>query len=173
VRQADVKQRGHAIEVRVYAEDPARGFLPSPGPLRVYRPPVAPGIRVDDGVCEGDVVSTFYDPMIAKLSAWAPDRTACIGRLIAALNVFEIAGIQHNIAHLLQILDSQAFRSGRYDTGIVKTLPPLPPSAEDDPFAAALAALVTHRARQGVQAGAPTAESAWAMAARVAGLRSR
>jgi acetyl-CoA carboxylase biotin carboxylase subunit len=92
VSQATLSQRGHAIECRVYAEDPSRGFLPSPGPLRVYRPPIGPGLRVDDGVVEGDVVSNHYDAMIAKLSAWAPDRPACIGRIRAALNTFEIGG---------------------------------------------------------------------------------
>ena len=145
VRQADVRQRGHAIEVRVYAEDPARNFLPSPGPLRVYRPPVGPGLRLDDGFGEGDVIPRFYDPMIAKLSAWAPDRSACIARMAAALRDFEIGGIQHNIGHLLQVLASEAFVAGRYDTGLVKTLAPLPTEPDEDAVARFHHAVLPHR----------------------------
>ncbi|MSP90433.1 MAG: acetyl-CoA carboxylase biotin carboxylase subunit [Myxococcales bacterium] len=174
VRQEDVQQRGHAIECRIYAEDPARGFLPSPGPLVVYRPPVGPGLRLDDGFGEGDEVPRFYDPMIAKLSAWAPDRPRCIGRMQAALAAFEIAGIAHNIDHLLQVLASAAFQAGRYDTGLVGTLPPLPTTAEADPWVLAWAAIAEHRASRGRSATPPTsAESAWALQARQGGLRSR
>jgi acetyl-CoA carboxylase biotin carboxylase subunit len=173
VRQEDVHQRGHAIEVRVYAEDPARGFLPSPGPLKVYRPPVGPGLRLDDGVTEGDVVSNFYDPMIAKLSAWAPDRERCIGRMEAALRSFEIGGIRHNIEHLLQVLASGPFRAGRYDTGLVATLPPLAEEPADDPIATAFAALTLHRSRRSTQVPVQMSEGAWATVARTGGLRAR
>ncbi len=174
ISQETLSQRGHAIECRVYAEDPSRGFLPSPGPLRVYRPPIGPGIRVDDGVVEGDVVSNHYDAMIAKLSAWASDRPACIGRIRAALNTFEIGGIQHNIEHLLQVLGSERFVAGRYDTGIVSTLPPLHSDPEEDELAEALAVLLHDRQRRQTVLTQPAAdESAWARAARQAGLRTR
>jgi acetyl-CoA carboxylase biotin carboxylase subunit len=171
VQQAAIQQRGHAIEVRVYAEDPARNFLPSPGPLRVYRPPQGPGLRLDDGFGEGDVIPRFYDPMIAKLSAWAPDRPACIARMAAALRDFEIGGIQHNIEHLLQVLASEAFVAGQYDTGLVKTLQTLPTEAPDDAVAVALGALWT--ARQKRPAVQSAGESAWVVQARTQGLRSR
>ncbi len=173
VRQEDVTQRGHAIEVRVYAEDPSRGFLPSPGPLKVYRPPVGPGLRLDDGVTEGDVVSSFYDPMIAKLSAWAPDRLRCIARMESALRSFEIAGIRHNIEHLLQVLGSEAFVAGHYDTSLVSTLPPLAEEPPDDPVAAAWAALTVHRDRQTARSPENHGESSWAKAARQTSLRAR
>ncbi len=177
VRQDQVTQRGHAIEVRVYAEDPARNFQPSPGPLRVYRPPHGPGLRLDDGFGEGDVVSNFYDPMIAKLSAWAPTRPQCIARMASALDSFEIAGISHNIEHLQQVLASEPFRTGHYDTGIVKTLAPLATDPPDDDVSAALAVLLHHRRAAG-QASPSTAgphvftqESAWALAARLGAVR--
>ncbi|MBM4342496.1 MAG: acetyl-CoA carboxylase biotin carboxylase subunit [Deltaproteobacteria bacterium] len=172
-RQQDIVQRGHAVECRVYAEDPARGFLPSPGPLHVYRPPTGPGLRLDDGFCEGDVIARHYDAMIAKLSAWAPTRSHAIDRMIAALHRFEIGGIRNNLEHLVQVLDSPAFREGRYDTGIVKTLPALDAEAPEDDAIAALAAVLWARrcaARQ-PQAGA-VAESAWAQSARTAMLRA-
>jgi len=171
VTQAQVRQRGHAIECRIYAEDPARGFLPSPGPLVVYRPPQGPGMRVDDGVREGDIVSNHYDPMIAKVSAWAEDRPRAVGRMQAALGTFEIAGISHNIEHLQQILACDAFGKGRYDTGIVGTLPPLAIDPPQDEWAAVLAALTHHRSRQGARPTQSAAESAWTLAARRAGLR--
>lgn len=174
VRQEDVHQRGHAIECRIYAEDPSRNFLPSPGPLQIYRPPNGPGVRIDDGVCEGDVISNFYDPMIAKYSVWAPNRAQAIARMVANLHEFDIAGIAHNIDHLQQVLASAAFVAGRYDTGIVETLPPLAQEAQDDEISAILAAILTHRQRSVVQPKqAIAAESAWQIAARQQGLRPR
>ncbi len=172
--QAQLSQRGHAIECRLYAEDVARGFLPSPGPLHVYRPPTGPGIRLDDGFCEGDVISSFYDPMIAKLSAWAPTRELAVRRMCAALRAFELGGIRHNIEHLLQILESDAFVTGPYDTGIVKTLAPLAEEPEASELVTAFAALLTHRLAASASAATaePQAEGAWALAARSAGMRS-
>ncbi|MBI5610850.1 MAG: acetyl-CoA carboxylase biotin carboxylase subunit [Deltaproteobacteria bacterium] len=172
--QEQIVQRGHAIECRIYAEDVARGFLPSPGPLHVYRPPAGPGLRVDDGFCEGDVISNHYDSMIAKLSAWAPTRDHAIARMQAALDLFEISGISHNIAHLQQVLASQAFAVGPYDTGLVKTLPALEAIPQDPELAALYAVVVAHRqAAQHQQEAAPQQESTWAYHARAQGLRGR
>ena len=172
-RQQDIGQRGHAIECRVYAEDPARGFLPSPGPLHVYRPPTGPGLRLDDGFCEGDVIPRYYDSMIAKLCAWAPTRAHAVDRMIAALRGFEIGGIRNNLEHLIQVLDSEAFRCGPYDTGVVKTLPALAAEPDDDDTLTALAAALWAR-RQGarIPTAAESAESAWAQSARTAMLRA-
>lgn len=170
--QADLDQRGHAIECRVYAEDPANGFAPSPGPLVVYRPPTGPGLRLDDGFCEGDVIPRYYDSMIAKLSAWAPTRAHTIERMIAALRQFEIGGIANNIEHLIQVLQSDAFRTGPYDTGIVQTLPPLAAEPPDDDAFAVLAAVTAAREQSSRRANATQSESAWAQAARIDVLRS-
>jgi len=117
--QAEVSQRGHAIEARIYAEDPAEGFLPQAGALTRYREPQRPGIRVDAGVVEGSAVSIYYDPMIAKVIATAETRALAIARLSAALREFEIAGIKTNRAFLVAILDSDAFRTGALDTGFL------------------------------------------------------
>ena len=95
--QDDVSQRGHAIEARIYAEDPAQGFLPQAGPLLLYREPRLPGVRVDSGVAEGGEVSIYYDPMIAKVIATAETRDLAIARLAAALRAFPVLGVRTNI----------------------------------------------------------------------------
>ena len=121
LEQDDVGLRGHAIEMRVYAEDPDRNFLPSPGTLEVWREPAAEGIRVDSGVREGDVVSVYYDPLLAKLIAWGVDRGEAIARLSAALDDFEVAGIATTLPFHRRIARQAAFLEGRYDTGFIDT----------------------------------------------------
>ena len=118
--QADVRLDGWAMETRVYAEDPYRGFLPSTGRLVRYRPPAASrDVRVDDGVVEGSDISMFYDPMIAKLVTHGPDRIAAIDAQIAALDRFEIDGIGHNIDFLSALMQHPRFRSGAITTGFI------------------------------------------------------
>ena len=117
--QQSISQRGHAIEARLYAEDPARGFLPQAGRLTRYREPQRPGVRVDSGVVEGSEVSVYYDPMIAKVTSTAETRALAIARLCAALREFEIAGIETNRAFLLRILESDAFRDAAIDTAFL------------------------------------------------------
>ena len=118
--QDDVKINGWAIENRVYAEDPYRGFLPSTGRLVRYNPPlVVEGVRVDDGVVEGGEVSMFYDPMIAKLITYAPTRLEAIDKQIEALDRFEIEGLGHNIDFLSAIMQHDRFRSGNITTGFI------------------------------------------------------
>jgi propionyl-CoA carboxylase alpha chain len=118
--QDDVKIDGWAIENRVYAEDPYRGFLPSTGRLIRYNPPEAvDGVRVDDGVVEGGEVSMFYDPMIAKLITWAPTRLEAIDKQIAALDQFEIEGPGHNIDFVSALMQHERFRSGNITTGFI------------------------------------------------------
>ncbi|EQB07314.1 ATP-binding protein [Novosphingobium lindaniclasticum] len=131
--QADVKIDGWAIENRVYAEDPYRGFLPSTGRLVRYNPPVdgwtddgeengrrgVDGIRVDDGVYEGGEVSMFYDPMIAKLITWGETRDEAADKQVAALDRFEIEGLGHNIDFVSAIMQHPRFRSGELTTGFI------------------------------------------------------
>ena len=88
--QEELVARSHAIELRVYAEDPFNNDMPSPGTLTIYRTPKGPGVRIDDGVNPGSVVSSLYDPMVAKLIVSAADRDACIRRALAALREYEI-----------------------------------------------------------------------------------
>jgi acetyl-CoA carboxylase biotin carboxylase subunit len=114
--QDQLSQRGHAIEVRVYAEDPMRGDLPQAGPLLLYREPTMPGIRVDAGVTEGSEVSVHYDPMLAKLIAWGETREAARRRALAALRQYPVLGIRTNIALLIELLEHPRFIAGTIDT---------------------------------------------------------
>ena len=131
--QDDVGIDGWAIENRVYAEDPYRGFLPSTGRLVRYQPPVEPwtddgeangrrgqhGVRVDDGVFEGGEVSMFYDPMIAKLVTWGKTRDEAADLQVAALDAFRIEGLGHNVDFLSAIMQHERFRSGELTTGFI------------------------------------------------------
>jgi acetyl-CoA carboxylase biotin carboxylase subunit len=118
-RQDALSQRGHAIEARVYAEDPARHDLPQAGPLLLYREPSMPGIRVDAGVIEGSEVSVHYDPLLAKLIAWGETRDAARRRALAALRSYPILGIRTNVALLIELLEHQRFIAGSIDTGFL------------------------------------------------------
>jgi acetyl-CoA carboxylase biotin carboxylase subunit len=115
---AVIEVTGHAVQARVYAEDP-RNFFPSPGRLKVFRPPQDPGIRVETGYAEGRDVTPHYDPMIAKVIVHAATRAQAIERLIEALEAFEIEGPKNNIPAVLAVLRSDAFRSGEVHTGIM------------------------------------------------------
>ena len=117
--QDEIGQRGHAIEARIYAEDPASGFLPQAGPLLMYREPHWPGVRVDSGVAEGGEVSVYYDPLMAKVIAAAETRELATARLIAALREFTIAGVRTNVSFAARVLASRAFRDGSIDTAFL------------------------------------------------------
>ncbi|HSA81428.1 MAG TPA: biotin carboxylase N-terminal domain-containing protein [Geminicoccaceae bacterium] len=119
--QDGIRQRGHAIECRIYAENPARMFLPSPGPLDVFRLP-EPGaeVRVDTGVREGDRITPHYDPLIAKLICRGADREEATLRSLAALRASAIAGIHSNLRFLIEVLQHPAFRAGDVHTGFVE-----------------------------------------------------
>lgn len=127
--QDDIKIDGWAIENRVYAEDPYRGFLPSTGRIVRYSPPVpgwtgdairgVNGVRVDDGVMDGGEVSMFYDPMIAKLITWGKTRDEAADKQVAALDLFELEGLGHNIDFLSAIMQHPRFRSGELTTGFI------------------------------------------------------
>jgi len=114
----DIRIDGHAIQARVYAEDP-KNFFPSPGKLTVFRPPQDKSIRIETGYAEGCEVTPYYDPMIAKVIVRAPSRERAIDQLIDALKAFDIAGVKHNIPAVLALLGSDAFRSGDVHTGLV------------------------------------------------------
>ncbi|OMQ42867.1 acetyl/propionyl/methylcrotonyl-CoA carboxylase subunit alpha [Ensifer sp. 1H6] len=123
--QADVKLNGWAIESRLYAEDPYRNFLPSIGRLTRYRPPVEGAnddgtvIRNDTGVFEGGEISMYYDPMIAKLCTWGPDRQMAVEAMAEALDQFEVEGIGHNLPFLSAVMQQQRFRDGRLTTAYI------------------------------------------------------
>src|SRR5690625_512834 len=118
--QGDLRRDGWAIESRVYAEDPARGFLPSIGRLRRYQEPAeTEGVRVDSGVTEGAEISMFYDPMIAKLVTWGADRDEAIDRHQKALDRFYVRGIDHNLAFLSAVMAHPRFQEGRLSTDFI------------------------------------------------------
>ncbi len=124
LKQEDIALHGWSVETRVYAEDPYRHFLPSTGRLVRYRPPEVDSegevqVRTDDGVFEGGEVSMFYDPMIAKLITWAPDREGAIDAQIAALDAFEIDGIGHNVDFLSALMQHPRFRAGNLETDFI------------------------------------------------------
>ncbi|NBA95977.1 acetyl/propionyl/methylcrotonyl-CoA carboxylase subunit alpha [Pseudomonas sp. R5(2019)] len=120
ITQDQVPLKGHAIEVRLYAEDPSNDFLPATGSLQVYRESApGPGRRVDSGVEEGDSVSPFYDPMLGKLIAWGEDREQARLRLLSMLDEFAIGGVKTNIAFLRRIIAHPAFAEAELDTGFI------------------------------------------------------
>ncbi|MFT3761325.1 MAG: acetyl/propionyl/methylcrotonyl-CoA carboxylase subunit alpha [Pseudoxanthomonas sp.] len=125
--QEEIPLRGHAIEVRIYAEQPEKGFLPSIGTLQYLRTPQADAnVRIDSGVEQGDAISPFYDPMIAKLIVHGDDRDAAIARLLRALGDFRIVGVGNNIGFLSKLVDHAGFRAGGFDTGLIgRELPAL------------------------------------------------
>jgi acetyl-CoA carboxylase biotin carboxylase subunit len=119
-KQEDLKIIGHAVELRVYAEDPANNFLPDIGTLQTYITPKGPGIRVDDGFEQGMDIPIYYDPMIAKLIAYGKDREEAIDRLLRAIDEYQITGITTTLGFGKFVMQHQAFRSGNFDTHFVK-----------------------------------------------------
>jgi len=139
--QDDLRQRGHAIECRVYAEDPANGFLPATGRLLRFVPPTAPGVRVDSGVQSGDDIGIHYDPMIAKIIVHDRTRRDAIQRMTTALRETVILGLTTNLEFLRTLLEHPAFASGEVDTGFVERhLDELLPDSTALPDAALIAA---------------------------------
>jgi acetyl-CoA carboxylase, biotin carboxylase subunit len=120
LRQDELVINGHAIEARIYAEDPDNNFVPSPGEIVVYRPAAGPGVRVDSGVYQGARVTVFYDPMVAKLVTWGRDRKEAIERLRRALSEFVVKGIKTSIPFHQKVVNHPLFLEGRYDTGFIE-----------------------------------------------------
>jgi acetyl-CoA carboxylase biotin carboxylase subunit len=175
--QEQLHQRGHAIECRIYAEDAAAGFRPSPGPLRGYREPGGPFVRVDAGFVEGSEVPIHYDPMIAKLVVWGADRDEAISRTRRALRDYHVVGIPTSIPFFLALLDDADFLAGRYDTGFItpgwlEANLAHPVVRDDLPFvAAAIAAFEASKGPVGASSAAP--QSGWKQAYRWSNLHRR
>jgi acetyl-CoA carboxylase biotin carboxylase subunit len=118
--QTDLHSRGAAIECRVYAEDPSNGFLPSPGVIERLAVPAGPGIRDDGGAYAGCTISSYYDPLISKLSVWAPTRERAVARMRRALSEYVVTGIRTNLAFHEKLFAHPEFVAGRYDTGFIE-----------------------------------------------------
>jgi acetyl/propionyl-CoA carboxylase alpha subunit len=141
VEQDDIRQSGHSIECRIYAEVPEENFRPDTGRIQVLRPPVGPGIRFDSGVEEGSEVTIHYDPMLAKLVVWAPSRAAAIDRMKRALADFVLLGVRNNIEFLGRVISSPDFATGSLDTHFLernsRLLQTLPDDTPDEVLLAA------------------------------------
>ncbi len=120
IKQEDLKIDGHALELRVYAEDPLNDFLPSVGTLTTYQPPVGEGIRVDDGFAEGMDVPIYYDPMLSKLIVHGKDRNEAIEKMLEAIQDYKVEGVSTTLPFGSFVFDHEAFRSGNFDTNFVK-----------------------------------------------------
>ena len=170
--QSDLEIRGHAIECRIYAEDPEANFRPAPGPLYGYREPGGIGVRCDSGVYEGLEVPIHYDPMVAKLVVWGGDRAEAIARARRALQHYHLVGIPTSIPFFLAVFRDEDFLSGNYNTGFITPEwleANLGGAPEDEEFAAIAAAIGTFEADGAAAAPAPSTQastSAWKRALR-------
>jgi acetyl-CoA carboxylase, biotin carboxylase subunit len=185
LRQEDVCWNGSAIECRIYAEDPERNFLPSPGVITRLRTPSGPGVRDDGGVYEGWEVPIHYDPMISKLIAWGATRDQAIVRLQRALGEYQVGGIRTTIPFFQAVLQDDEFRGGEIDTGFIgrfleRKTGPKTATAEntlsEEELAAAFAAALSYAGRQAnadTSALPETRSHRWKMAGRIAALNRR
>ena len=169
----DAPRRGHAIEVRIYAEDPYHDFRPTSGRVTAWRMPDGPGVRVDAGMEADTDLRPEYDPLLAKVLVHADDRPSAIARLRRALDETRIGGLQTDAGFLRWLVDDEAFAAGDYDTGFIaerwQNGPPL--TDEDRSLAAAAATMARASAATARPVAATPAASAWALAARRDGLR--
>lgn len=152
--QAAVSRRGAAIECRIYAEDPQRNFLPSPGTVNELRVPAGPGVRDDSGIVKGYQVTPHYDPLLSKLSVWAPTREQAIERMQRALSEYRLTGLRNNLSFHRQVMQHSEFRRGDYDTAFIERnasalLKPESLSPQDaQDLAAAIAVAHAHQLEQ-------------------------
>ncbi|HMG03758.1 MAG TPA: acetyl-CoA carboxylase biotin carboxylase subunit [Edaphobacter sp.] len=177
LRQEEVQLRGHAIECRIYAEDPENNFLPSPGKITRLIQPGGPGVREDCGVYEGWTVPLDYDPMLSKLIAYGETRELAIARMLRALEEYGIGGIRSNIGLFQRILLDEDFRAARIDTGYLERLLSGSEKSEhasvpDDVVALAAALFAAGRKEDGMATAIAAPESRWAGAGRREGLRA-
>src|SRR5690606_30979900 len=157
-QQHELMLKGHAIEARVYAEDPYNQFLPDTGQLTTYRPPQGNGVRVDDGFEEGMEVPVYYDPMIAKLICHGATRGEAIARMIRAIDEYRIAGVETTLGFCKFVMQHEAFTTGNFDTHFVeKHFSPAPLPSNDRTEALLAAALALTQLREDDGASAPIA----------------
>lgn len=152
--QEDLKINGHAVELRVYAEDPLNNFLPDIGTLETYRTPKGNGVRVDDGFEEGMEIPIYYDPMIAKLIAYGKDRKEAIDRMVRAIDEYEITGIQTTLGFGKFVMQHEVFTSGKFDTHFVEkyfNADSLKNDHEDEAFIAAIAAVMALQQKPAIE----------------------
>ncbi len=177
VKQAEILLRGHAIECRIYAEDPENNFMPSPGKITRLVQPGGPGVREDCGVYEGWTVPLDYDPMLSKLVAYGETREVAIERMLRALDEYVIGGIRSNLGLFQRILRDEDFRTAQIDTGYLERLLAGSDVKEaqrvpDDVVALVAALFAAAGKREGSATAATAPESRWTIAGRREGLRA-
>jgi acetyl-CoA carboxylase biotin carboxylase subunit len=176
LKQDEVRLRGHAVECRIYAEDPDNNFFPSPGLITRLVQPGGPGIREDCGVYAGWTVPLEYDPMLSKLVAFAETREMAIDRMLRALDEYAIGGIKTNIGLFRRILQDADFRAARIDTGYLERLladaAPVEEREVSEDVVALAAALLVSSARESLPVAEGAPASKWAAAGREEGLRT-
>ena len=155
LEQDNIRLTGHAIEVRIYAEDPDKGFIPSPGPIVDWRAPEGDGVRLDTGFEGGETVTPHYDPMIAKLIVSGCDRQEVLARLEKALETYVISGIRTGLPFLRRVCENAAFREGAYDTSFIETHMPEPAPALSDSDKDEVIAAVAYRASRNGDTSGP------------------
>ncbi len=173
-KQEDVEWQGHAIECRIYAEDPANNFFPSPGTITHLREPAGPGIRIDSGVTRLSEVSIHYDPMIAKLAVWGRSRREAIDRLGRALDEYEVSGITTTLPFFREVVRDEEFISGRLDTGFISRFNERRAASETqlsevEEDLAMIAAALSYAERQqqtALQRATKTSQSRWKLSGR-------
>ena len=167
LRQQDVRWRGHALECRIYAEDPENHFFPSPGKITSIYRPVGPGIRLDSGAYAGWTVPMEYDPLLAKMAVWAEDRASAIARMLRALEEYSVAGIRTNVSFFRNIFEDECFRAGELHTGFIdeffarRAAAPERPHDAGAEAAAALVALLHTRKHQAARTPVLQPRSRW------------
>jgi len=165
IKQTDVRQSGHSLECRIYAEVPEENFRPDTGSIAVYRPPTGPGIRLDSGVEQDSEVGFHYDPMLAKLIVWAPTRDASIERMQRALSEFVLLGVRNNIEFLHRVVSHADFKAGKIDTHFLEHHAELrKPTTTEIPVEALLAASLTSsdsRGHRGTNGADQTFDDVW------------
>jgi acetyl-CoA carboxylase, biotin carboxylase subunit len=159
--QEDVTWRGAAIEARIYAEDPANDYLPSPGRIAQLQFPSGPGIRLDSGIHEGCVVPIEYDPLLAKLSVWASTRETAIARMQRALDECAVIGIRTNIEFFRQLVREERFRNGNFHTGYLETFQWKATQPTDEEMLAAVMAAAQYKAAEPRRESGPSGQSRW------------
>ncbi|MBX3291273.1 MAG: acetyl-CoA carboxylase biotin carboxylase subunit [Acidobacteria bacterium] len=175
-KQEDIRLTGHAIECRVYAEDPDKNFMPSPGRIARLRLPHGPGVRDDGGVYEGAEVSIYYDPMISKLAVHGRDRAEAIDRMRRALREYEVGGIKTTLPFFRDVMEDEEFISGNLDTGFIPRFNERHKKVEvpqEIADAAIVAAALAMASGKPAAASAQPETSKWGEAARTAAMRNR
>jgi acetyl-CoA carboxylase, biotin carboxylase subunit len=175
-RSSLLAPRGHALECRIYAEDPDAGFMPSPGRITALRVPDGPGVRDDSGAEAGGEVPIYYDPLVSKLVTWGADRSQAVARMLRALREYEVRGIKTTVPFFMWMLQQPAFVNAEFHTAYLDEVlqqrqgtPFLRPEASLEEVAAVAAALASVSRRA---PGSPVSRSEWKNLARVEGLRS-